>query len=249
MKLSIIIATYNRHQLLSHCLNSINNLGPLVTENIEVIVVDQSASTFEKSFNYKFDISIYKSSKGASIARNFGAKHAKGEYLWFLDDDATINSINLQNLEGNVVFFDWKEKPFTRVNNTFFRKINILRNSGAPFFALRKEVFNMVHGFDERLGPGVEINSGEDSDILLRVDKVTKINKITIIGSISHSLEMDFKRVSTYAFCRGIILRKNREYILTFLEFLYCVYLFLRFRSIIRLRNFLKGYISRYKII
>jgi glycosyltransferase involved in cell wall biosynthesis len=249
MKLSIIIATYDRHQLLLQCLNSINNLDSSITENIEVIVVDQSATIFKKSFDYLFDISIYKSPIGASIARNFGARHAKGEYLWFLDDDATINSINLKNLKGNVVFFDWKEKPFTPVSNTFFRKINILRKSGTPFFALRKDVFDKVHGFDERLGPGVEINSGEDSDILLRVDKVTKIKGITIIGSVSHSLEMDFSRLSSYAFCRGVILRKNKEYTLTLVELLYCVYVFLKLRNFIRMRNFLKGYASKYKII
>ena len=244
MKLSIIIATYNRHQLLSYCLNSINNLDSSITDNIEVIVVDQSATTFKKSSDYLFDIYIHKSPIGASIARNYGARNAAGEYLWFLDDDAVVNSINLQNLEGNVVFFDWKEKPFTPVSGIFFRKLNIVRKSGAPFFTLRKDVFDKVHGFDEQLGPGAEFNAGEDLDILLRVDKISKIKKNTIIGSVSHGLELDLGRVSTYAFCRGIVLRKNKEYVLFFLELLYCCYVFFKVKNFVRLKNFLKGYIT-----
>ena len=52
MKLSIIIATYNRHQLLSHCLNSINNLDYNIKNKFKLDTYTKSSDSNKIINNY-----------------------------------------------------------------------------------------------------------------------------------------------------------------------------------------------------
>lgn len=92
MKFSIVIVTYNRHKELVNCLESIARCHS--AHPFEVIVVfngdrtylEKCAQTFKK-FSMHF---IHKTTP--SSARNYGVTKAKGEYLFFLDDDCTLPS-------------------------------------------------------------------------------------------------------------------------------------------------------------
>lgn len=88
-KISVIIPTYNRAQLVCDAINSVLEQDVKGCK-LEIIVVDdgstdetfQMVSTFGEKVKY-----IYQTNKGVGAARNRGIKEATGEWLAFLDSD------------------------------------------------------------------------------------------------------------------------------------------------------------------
>ena len=89
--ISIIIPHYNGEKLLQRCLGSIYNN---TEEGCEIIVVDNNSSDgsvemIEKKFPQVKTI-INKTNLGYAGACNIGAKEAKHEYLFFLNNDTEV---------------------------------------------------------------------------------------------------------------------------------------------------------------
>jgi len=89
---SIIIPAFNRAHFLKETLDSCLQQ---VFRQFEVIVVDDGSTdntenVIEKYLEDKRFSYYYKKNEGRSIARNFGATVAKGEYLKFLDSDDVL---------------------------------------------------------------------------------------------------------------------------------------------------------------
>ena len=122
MKISIIIPVYNASKYLKECLESILNQ---THENYEILLIDDKStdSSLEILTNFsKKDnrIKIYQLDRnlGAGSARNYGIRHATGEYLLFCDADDTYPTYSLQILAntakkllsdiviGNITFMD-----------------------------------------------------------------------------------------------------------------------------------------------
>jgi len=97
---SIIILNLNRKKELLKCLKSIKTQ---TYNNYEIIIIDNASidgSIEEISKKYN-DIKIYKTKKnlGTSYTRNAGVNFSKGELIWFLDNDVSLENKNtLQNL-------------------------------------------------------------------------------------------------------------------------------------------------------
>jgi glycosyltransferase involved in cell wall biosynthesis len=97
MNLSIIIPLYNAEKFIGRCLNSIFNQN--VDERLfEVIIVNDGSSDSSITVIDSF-LKLYKNCKlinqknsGASVARNTGLSLARGEYVWFIDDDDEVTS-------------------------------------------------------------------------------------------------------------------------------------------------------------
>ena len=108
MLLSIVICTYNRKPFLELCLNSIIDQTEKYSEKkIEVIVIDNNSSDNTKQFIYEYKskkpiIYFLEKKQGLSYARNTGIELSKGEYIAFIDDDATINEKWLDSLLGGI---------------------------------------------------------------------------------------------------------------------------------------------------
>jgi glycosyltransferase involved in cell wall biosynthesis len=84
-KFSIVIPVYNVEKYIGKCLESIKKQ---TFKDYEIIVVDDGSDDNSMKIVKKYDTKIINSSHvGVSEARNIGAKHAKGEYLIFLDSD------------------------------------------------------------------------------------------------------------------------------------------------------------------
>ena len=90
-KVSIIIPTYNRRDLLDTCIQSIHFQS---YKNWEIIIVDDNSNDGTSPIIKKKypDIRLLKNkvNKGPSFAKNWGALNAIGEYLLFLDSDSEL---------------------------------------------------------------------------------------------------------------------------------------------------------------
>ena len=100
-KVSVIVPVYNVEKYLNKCLNS---LVIQTLKGIEIIVVndgspDNSQEIIDKySQKYKNIKAYRKTNGGLSDARNFGIKHATGEYIAFIDSDDYIDKRMLEKM-------------------------------------------------------------------------------------------------------------------------------------------------------
>jgi GT2 family glycosyltransferase len=99
---SIIIPTYNRKEKLIRCLDSIFNN---TYKNIEVIVINDAPDDDLSFLNKKFKIRIIQHKKGKYCvkSRNEGAKVAKGEILFFVDDDNILDKFCISKLVSKYI--------------------------------------------------------------------------------------------------------------------------------------------------
>ena len=90
--ISVVVPTYNRSKCVEHALKTVLDQ---TYRPIELIFVNDGSSDNTHSVLSGFVglregvcvIALHKSNGGVSSARNLGIKHAKGEYIAFLDDD------------------------------------------------------------------------------------------------------------------------------------------------------------------
>ena len=114
-KYSFIIPVYKSEKYLSECINSILSQ---TYKNYEIILVNDGSPDNsgklcdEYADKYPQILSFHKDNGGASSARNYGVKRARGEYLIFLDSDDYWDLKNglmeidrLINSETDVVVF------------------------------------------------------------------------------------------------------------------------------------------------
>jgi len=169
MKISVIIPTYNEENVILDCLKS---LDKQTHKDFEVIVVDDGSND-KTLFNIKdikfknFRIIILNQDhQGPGIARNFGAKKAKGDILVFVDADMTFNKDFLKNLVKPIenetakgtfskeeYVSNW-ENPWARcwnINEGWVEKRRHPENypdTQKVFRAILKSEFEKVGGFD-----------------------------------------------------------------------------------------------------
>lgn len=174
-KVSIIIPTYNRAQLLVKALTSVANQSYPV---LEVLVVDDGSTDntiaviqpflSDKRFKYiRLD-----SNKGRSAARNIGLDWASGDFMMFLDSDdylepdalALLIELSKQNpevkvfaggyrlfrYENNKEFTIYKRGQNAVIGDLFLEEIKeMVLNIGNSI--LHKDLFKNKPRFDESL--------------------------------------------------------------------------------------------------
>ena len=102
-KISVVIPTYNRADLISETLDSVL---AQTYRDFEVIVVDDGSTddTIKLLSKYGQDIRIIgQENQGAGSARNTGIREAKGEFIAFLDSDDLWLP---KKLERQIAFLD-----------------------------------------------------------------------------------------------------------------------------------------------
>ena len=112
---SVIIPTFNRLALLEAAINSVRKQD---YSSVEIIVVDDGSTDETKSrYTGVSDIRFFSQvNQGASAARNLGMRHARGEFLAFLDSDDYWESNFLRACVGRLLesnaglaFANWNE--------------------------------------------------------------------------------------------------------------------------------------------
>jgi GT2 family glycosyltransferase len=185
MKISVIIPTCNRNELLDKCLEL---LAPgkqtLPAIQYQVIVTDDSSANVAKSLiceKYKWAVWVEGPKRGPAANRNNGAKYAKGEWLVFTDDDclpdlrlleeyhdAIQSHSNVFAFEGAILPDDWSlmrkdlaECPINDMGDCFW-SANI---------CLKESLFKAVNGFDEDF----KIAAQEDQFLYFQVKKISPV--------------------------------------------------------------------------
>ena len=140
--ISIIIPAFNAEKYIEKCILSILNN---TYQNFEIIIVDDGSTDKTKEIIHSFNDNrikiINQKRKGPGSARNKGLSISKGEYIYFMDSDDTINSNTLDllinNIEDNdILIGDYKiiydsnlTEEFITPNdcefNTFFESVTI----------------------------------------------------------------------------------------------------------------------------
>lgn len=102
-KISIIIPMYNVEKYLRRCLDSVLNQ---TFQNWQAICVDDGSPdnsgiiADEYAARDKRFVVIHKKNGGVSSARNIGLKHARGEYIMFLDSDDCLHHQAMEIVYG-----------------------------------------------------------------------------------------------------------------------------------------------------
>lgn len=179
--LSLIIPTYHRNDLLAKCLDCLApDKQTLAAANYEVIVTDDGTKStaremLEKSCPWAKWIEGPK--RGPAANRNHGAKHAKGEWLVFTDDDCLPDSGFLFGYwkaatQNDAPVFEGKTSP-TGIRTRVDMECPANETGGYLWscnMAIRRNLFFELNGFDTNFpGPAME-----DVDLRTRLLKIGK---------------------------------------------------------------------------
>ena len=100
-KLSVIIPTYNRAEILRCCLRALDK-QELPPHECEILVIDdgsedhtpQVVGNSHKKYKTHY---LYQENKGPAAARNFGIQQARGDTILILNEDAIVDNDLLQH--------------------------------------------------------------------------------------------------------------------------------------------------------
>ncbi len=174
---SIVIPTLNSEETLEKCLLSIEQLE-YPCENIEVIIVDNGSIDRTREIAETFGHTVYlKPDLNVGALRNFGSIKSRGDVLAHTDSDCLFPKqwleIAVENLEnentgavggGCSVPDDasWVEKSWVVSQKSIIMYAEYLP---ACNIIIKKEIYNKVGGFNEKLV------AGEDDDLSLKIRK------------------------------------------------------------------------------
>jgi GT2 family glycosyltransferase len=176
MKLSVIIPTCNRNDLLCKCLDLLAPANQTIVDDYEVIVTDDSRDDIAKNLineSYPWVKWVGGPKRGPAANRNNGAKMAGGEWLAFIDDDCLPDYHLLLGYQNgikahskNVVFEGCT--IVDRPKNKFNEEAPLNLTGGYLFscnFAIRADYFRQLNGFDENF----PYPAMEDSELAYRI--------------------------------------------------------------------------------
>lgn len=122
MKLSFIIPFYNGKKYIGECLDSIYNQN-IPKDDFEVIIVNDNSSDVSSVKKLEEFQQLYSNIRvihndnnlRCGMCRNIGLRDAKGEYIWFVDQDDYIKPNCLQTLLNqcvsnklDILYFDYR---------------------------------------------------------------------------------------------------------------------------------------------
>ena len=143
-KLSIIIPTVGKRNVLDPTLERLKRA--ISGDDIEVIVVDDSADSHLSSAEVAPFILLKGGGKGAANARNLGWKKAKASLLLFLDDDIWITRGHLEKT------FALHQEKSAKAYNFFWtypdELMDQLGNNPFGRYILRRKLYSNEHRLD-----------------------------------------------------------------------------------------------------
>lgn len=199
-KLSVVVCTYNRAELLRQALESLacQSLG---RELFEIVVVDNHSTDGTQAVTRAFQqehpsiqfILAYEAEIGLGHARNRGWRQAKGLYIAFMDDDAKADPHWLKHaLEifgkvspsplgiGGPIFPHYafskpcwfKDEYEIRSWGSCSRELEYGETFSGSNMIIRRDLLAKLGGFDVRVGmKGTRLSVGEETALFQRLWK------------------------------------------------------------------------------
>ena len=173
---SVIIVTYNHADFIKMCLNSLK-----INKSIEIIVVDNCSSDDTVKIIKKFpSVKLIKNenNNGYGNGVNLGVKHSKGKYVVVLNPDVKVERNSIKELikplkiheniitVPKVLLYDGSKintcgniehftgLTFTRglgEDTTRFNKSTYVTGLSGVCFAIKRELYQKIGGFDENI--------------------------------------------------------------------------------------------------
>lgn len=194
-KVSVVIPMYNTEEFIEHSIKSVINQS---YKNIEIIIVNDGSED-DSQYKVKRLMEVYNNiklfnfekNKGVGAARNYGIKHATGDYIYFLDSDDFIPEKTLELLINNIKNQDVIRGRMrgTNLSNSFVvvfnglfnvryfteNRFNLLKHSSATNFLIRKKFI-----IENELGFSENINAY--SDLYFMIPLLKKIDTIPYLN-------------------------------------------------------------------
>jgi glycosyltransferase involved in cell wall biosynthesis len=155
---SVIIPTKNSGATIEKCLKSIKEQH---YKNLEIIVVDNYSNDRTRQIAKKYDAKIYLKGPERGAQVNFGAEVSGGKYIYRVDSDFVLQPDVIREAVENCEKYNYDAIIIHNTSDptvSFWAKVrkwerdcykNDELNVAARFW--KKEVFEIVKGFDEDL--------------------------------------------------------------------------------------------------
>jgi glycosyltransferase involved in cell wall biosynthesis len=184
MRISIIIPVYNNTRDLPECLSAVTACAKDL--DAEIIVVDDASTDETPAVAASMGVRVLRleTNSGPGAARNFGAHHAAGDILFFVDADVVLAPGALDRAvrifdtrpEFAAMFGSYDARPradglVSQYRNLLHHFVHQQGNPEASTFwagcgAIRREIFLAVGGFDAERFPRPSI---EDIELGVRL--------------------------------------------------------------------------------
>lgn len=191
---TIAICTYQRADILEHCLHSLAKVVECAA-SFEVLIIDNNSTdhTFQiyRQYALRFPHWRYQSEpqQGLSFARNTAYRVARGTWIVYLDDDAKVFPDFIIQLRRGITQFSypcfggWYEAYYLGqrpkwIPATFGTMALPRPDSGqlkteivhGGIMILKRSLLEKICGFDTRLGMnGQQLGYGEEEEIQYRI--------------------------------------------------------------------------------
>lgn len=177
MIFSIIVPIYNVDEYIEHCINSI-----LSQENVEleIILVDDGSTDDSGKIcdqfadRYEHIQVIHQHNKGLSEARNTGIKHAKGDYILFVDGDDCIVKDSIKYIEREIINDKYPDIVFLECKKVTFGRENSI-----------KKIIPMMDGVTEK------VRDLERENLLMYISQLPKYPAAAWSKAIKRKLFLD----------------------------------------------------------
>lgn len=156
-KISIIIPVYNVEKYIKKCLES---LASQSMQDMEIIIVNDGSKDKSEEIinNYKESHPnmtikyLKKENGGLASARNYGVKHAVGDYLSFIDPDDYLDKDLYKNLEK---YMDEKIDVIKFKMKKVDTSGKVIENLDGPIFekCTGEEAFKKLYAVDKFIDP------------------------------------------------------------------------------------------------
>lgn len=265
-KLSIIISTHNRAELLNHCLDSLIHQSA-TSYDYQIIVVnnactdhtDEVVARYQSTHTHPAIHLTHHNHLGLSYARNHGSSQATGQYLAFIDDDATADTNWVKNIihysQSQPAIFGGPILPnFTSPKPPWFRdsyetrthgnkpkKLNKHQFLSGSNLIINRELFIQLNKFNPQLGVTGPVRTvGEETDLQTRARKIYQVSIQYFPDLLIHHLVPTHKMTLKYRFTSTILAGysgKPTNRLKTFLRSLFAIGQLLVAASLIPFRN------------